>query len=38
MQPAMPVVARVDRPAHWPRYPLQRSPRDFDAVLREVSA
>jgi transposase len=38
MQPALPVVARVERPAHWPRYPLQRSPRDYDAVLREVSA
>jgi len=37
MQPAMPVTAKVERPAHWPRYPLQRSPRDYDAVLQEVS-
>jgi len=22
---------------HWPRYPLQRSPREYDAFLREVS-
>lgn len=38
MQPALPSSARFERPAHWPRYPLQRSPRDYDALLREVSA
>lgn len=37
MQPALPAVAPAERPAHWPRYPLQRSPRDYDAVLQEVS-
>ena len=38
MQPAIPVTATIERPAHWPRYPLQRSPRDYDAILQEVSA
>lgn len=38
MQPALPVTATVTSPAHWPRYPLQRSPRDYDAVLKEVTA
>lgn len=37
MQPALPASAQVERPAHWPRYPLQRSPRDYDAVLAQVS-
>lgn len=39
MQPYVaPQSAPTDRlTARWPRYPLQRSPREYDAVLREVS-
>lgn len=34
-----PYVGPVSRPtlAHWPRYPIQRSPKDYDVVLREVA-
>lgn len=34
-----PYVGPVARPtlAHWPRYPIQRSPKAYDVLLREVS-
>jgi hypothetical protein len=40
MQPyAAPSTIPTSQPArHWPRYPLQRSPKEYDRVLQEVTA
>jgi len=39
MSPYLPASASPsERRASWPRYPLQRSPRAYDAILQEVSA
>lgn len=38
MQPWTGPATRPTERARWPRYPLQRSPRTYDAVLREVRA
>lgn len=32
-----PAAEHGSRPLHYPRYPLQRSPREYDAILREVA-
>ena len=39
MQPYVAPETVPSRPvaAHWPRYPLQRSPREYDAFVQEVS-
>lgn len=35
--PSAPPAPPAGHTARWPRYPLQRSPREYDAVLREMT-